>query len=245
MPLGLVMLLLQIGCAVHAGKTGRPQFWLYIILLVPGLGMLAYLLVELVPEWLGGPHSRKAAQRLGRMVDPEKRYRALAEEAEVAPTVENRLRLAEECVSLGRFDEAIRIYRQCLTGIHADDPDLMLGLAGAEFGAGDAAAARATLERLRAANPGYQSADGHLLYARALEGAGDLAAARGEYEALVDYYPGPEAKCRYALLLRNQGEAERAGALFAEVKRSLDRAPRHVRRRYTDWHALARESARG
>ena len=77
------------------------------------------------------------------------------------------------------------------------------------------------------------------------QAVGELRAAREEYEALATYYPGPEAKCRYALLLRNLGDTEKSAAVLAEVKRSLDRSPRHVRRRYTEWHAMAREGLRG
>src|SRR3979411_3262321 len=50
---GLV-LLAQIACLIHAGRTGRPYFWFMIILFVPGLGILAYLAVEAIPGLLRG-----------------------------------------------------------------------------------------------------------------------------------------------------------------------------------------------
>ena len=46
------------------------------------------------------------------------------------------------------------------------------------------------------------------------------------------------------LLLQKRGERERAAAVFAEVKKALDNAPRHMRRRYSEWHAVARDNAR-
>ena len=46
----------------------------------------------------------------------------------------------------------------------------MLGRARAEFGLGRFTEARATLDDLRARWPSWESADGHLLYARTLEG---------------------------------------------------------------------------
>jgi hypothetical protein len=241
--LGIIMLGLQIACAIHAGKTGRQFFWIYLIIFVPGIGMLAYVAVELIPEFFGSYRGQKAARAVGRAINPGRDYRAALEAVETAPTVENMLRLAEECVTLQRFDEAVGLYRRCLQGMHENDPALLRGLAEAEFGAGDAAAAKATLDRLRAANPDYNSDEAHLLYARAVEATGDLQVARAEYEALIDYYAGPEAKCRYALLLQKLGERERAAAVFAEVKKALDRAPRHVRRRYGEWHGIARANA--
>jgi hypothetical protein len=141
---------------------------------------------------------------------------------------------------MGRHKEAAELYDACLQGMHATDPMLMLGLARARFGLGLFAEAKATLERLRAANPSFQSADGHLLYARALEGQGEVVAAREEYEAVRGYFPGPEASCRLALLLQKMGEETEAAGLFKEIRRSLERSPQHVRKMYDEWYVLAR-----
>ena len=53
MPFGIVLLLINVGLIVHAAKTGRFWPWGYIILFIPGLGALAYVLVEMTPEWFG------------------------------------------------------------------------------------------------------------------------------------------------------------------------------------------------
>lgn len=241
--LGVLVFAAAIACAIHAGKTGRPQYWIYILILVPGLGTFAYVLFELVPEWMNSYQGRKTARSVGRLVDPEGTYRALRDAVETGPTVETMSKLAEECIELRRFDEAASLYGRCLQGMHASDPHLLLGLARAQFGTEQFDAAKATLDRLRAENPGFQSADGHLLYARALEGLGDFAAARGEFEALIGYFPGPEATCRYALMLQKLGETQRAQAMFADIKRRLDRSPRHVRKMQEEWYAIASRNA--
>jgi hypothetical protein len=241
--LGVLVMALAIGCAIHAGRTGRPQFWIYVLIFVPGLGTFAYLLFELIPEWLNTRQGQKAQRTVGRLIDPEKAYKALRDAVETSPTVENMARLAEECMNLSRFDEAADLYAACLQGMHASDPQLLLGLARAQFGLGRFDQAKATLDRLRAANPDFQSAEGHLLYARALEGRGALAAAREEYEALRGYFPGPEAGCRLALLLQRMGEEEEASALFREIRRSLERSPKHVREMHAEWYALSGRQA--
>jgi hypothetical protein len=241
--LGLLVFMAAIGCAIHAGKTGRPQFWIYILVFVPGLGTLAYLLFELVPEWLDSYQGRKATKTVSRLIDPEKSYKALHDAMETSPTVENMARLAEECIALSRHNEAVGLYEACLQGMHASDPSLLLGLARAQFGLERYTEAKETLERLRAANPEFQSAEGHLLYARTLEGMGDLAAAREEYEAVRGYYPGPEASCRLALLLQKMGEPEQARALFKDIRHALERSPRHVRKMHDEWYVLAGRNA--
>lgn len=238
--LGVLIFVTAFACAIHAGKSGRPRFWIYILIFAPGLGTFAYLLFELIPEWLDSYEGRKAKKTVSRLIDPEKAYKILHDAVETSPTVENMARLAEECVAMGRHQEAVELYEACLQGMHASDPTLMLGLARAQFGRGQHAETRATLDRLRAENPGFQSADGHLLYARALEGQGDLAQAREEYEAVRGYYPGPEASCRLALLLQKAGEEAQAAALFNEIRRALERSPRHVRKMHDEWYVLAR-----
>jgi hypothetical protein len=52
MPFALVLLAVNVILIVHAAKTGRFWPWGYVILLLPGFGALAYVMVELVPEWL-------------------------------------------------------------------------------------------------------------------------------------------------------------------------------------------------
>src|SRR3954467_4228801 len=106
MPVALVIVLLDISLIYHASRTGRLQPWAFIILMVPMIGALAYIVVELVPEWLGRPHVHKARKRGAGQVDPEKYYRELSDRLAVTDTIANRAALAEECVAVGRYDEA-------------------------------------------------------------------------------------------------------------------------------------------
>jgi len=237
--LGGIILILQIALSVHVIKTGRPWYWIMLIVFLPLIGILAYGIVELAPEYLGGYRGRRAASALGRALTPGRNYRRRRDAVDAAPTVQNMMALAGECQALGQFDEAVELYRRCLQGVHAEDTAILFGLAQAEFDAGDAAAAHATLETLNAI-PHYQSADAHLLFARSLEAMGETAATLKEYESVIKYYPGPEALCRYALMLQRLGQREKAAEIFADVKKNLDRSPWHVRRLNREWYDIAR-----
>ena len=92
--------------------------------------------------------------------------------------------------------------------------------------------------------PDYQSADGHLLYARALEESGREAEALDEYRVLVDYYPGAEARVRFAMLLQQMGRAEEAKRLCADVLTQMRRAPKYVRKVQAEWIAAAERMLR-
>jgi hypothetical protein len=103
----------------------------------------------------------------------------------------------------------------------------------------------ATLDDLRKRWPDYQSAEAHLLYARALEESGRTDDALYEYQAVANYYPGAEARVRYGLLLDKAGRQNEAKAVFTEVLTQLKRAPKYVRRVQAEWIALAEKALRG
>ena len=115
MPVALVVLLLDITLIYHASRTGRLQPWAFIILMIPLVGALAYIVVELVPEWFGSPGAREARKRIAGKLDPEKAYRELSDRLAGTDTIANRQALAAECLRIGRFDEAERHYDHVLT----------------------------------------------------------------------------------------------------------------------------------
>ncbi len=118
-----------------------------------------------------------------------------------------------------------------------------MALSKAQFAASDYGGAITTLDYLREKNPGFRSADGHLVYARALEESGATQRALAEYAALANYYPGAEARVRQAILHKKLGETARAAELFAAVRNDARLAPKHFRTSQREWIELAeRES---
>lgn len=225
--LAMAHMLLAIGFAVHAMKTGRPFYWLYILLFIPGLGSIAYVLFELLPELAHTRRARKVATDLGTVMDPDREWRRRREAAELTDSVAAKRAFAEECERKGMWEDAISLYRGAATGLFADDPAVLVPLARAELGSGDGKAALATLDALRAAHPKLRDQEAHLLYARALESQDRLDEAVAEYDALVGYYAGLEARTRYGLLLLKRGDPGKAREFFEEVVR-VSGAPRVI-----------------
>ena len=208
---------LQFICAVHVLRTGRPTQWLFVIILLPVVGCLAYLYLEILPEMRHSHAGRKVARDIGAVVNPDGELRRLTKETLRTDTVQNKFDLAKECINRGRFEDAKTLLEHCLTGVHEDDPNILMALARAEFGLAEFIGCTDTLDRLRAANPDFQSSEGHLMYARAMEGQGRDGEALAEYAALSDYYPGEEARCRYAMLLQRTGQHDQAEAHYRQV----------------------------
>ncbi len=239
MPVILILLLVDVPLVYHACKTGRARPWAFIILMVPLVGSLAYVCVELVPEWFSSPGARQARQRIANRLDPDKRYRELSDRLADSDTIANREALAAECLEVARFDEAERHYNHILTLPMGDEPKYAIGKAQAQFAARRPADALATLDDLQKRWPDFQSAEGHLLYARALAEAGRVDEALEEYHAVSAYFPGAEARVRYGLLLRMVGRTAEARIVFNELLLQMRRAPKYLRDAQAEWLAIA------
>ncbi len=238
--LSILTILIQAGFIVHVIKTGRNQLWILAIALLPGIGWLAYFVVEIIPAMFGGRTARRAKAGMQRMIDPDRDMRRAAAEVQISGNVDARRRLAEEYFERGQYDAAIDMYEAGLKGIFEHDPTLLKGLAGAQFAKGDHAAARTTLERLAAMNPDFKSADAQLLYARALDAEDALDEAERQYASIAPGYPGAEAKLRYGLLLKRRGKIQEARRELKDLLDSAKLGPPHYRKAQAEWLELAR-----
>jgi hypothetical protein len=239
----LLIPLLQIICVVHVVRTGRPFMWIYILLFLPGLGVAAYVIVEILPGWFGSRTARTLGSSAVSALDPGRELRYRRQALEEADTVDNRRLLAEALIAAGEPGEALELYRGILTGIHADDPGMLLGKAKAAYGVGDYDLALETVLQLGETNPRYQPVEAQLLHAMTLEALGRDDEAAEDYAALVTHAPGEEVRCRYAMLLKRHGDRNAATALFQEVVARSRRAPRHYRRQEREWIEIARREA--
>jgi hypothetical protein len=239
MPVALVVLLLDISLVYHASKTGRLQPWAFIILMIPLVGALAYIVVEVIPEWLGSHDVQQARRRVANKLDPEKQYRELSDQLAATDTIANRAALAAECLKIGRFDEAGHHYDHILKLPMGSEPLYALGKAQAEFGRNRPAESIATLDDLQKRWPDFQSAEGHLLYARALAEVGRPEEALEEFHAVAAYFPGAEARVRYALLLKLMGRTAESKVVFAELLIQMKRAPKYLREAQAEWLSIA------
>ena len=236
----MLSLALQIACAVHVARTHRPLYWIFIILIGSFIGVAVYFFAEVLPTLGSSRSARRAVRGVRDRIDPEHGKRRAARQLDIADTIDNRRRLAEQSLASGDYQQAMELFRTSLSGMYRTDPHLMLGLAQAQFALEMPAEARATLDALIAANPTFRSFDGHLLYARAVEASGDIDKALAEYEALVQGFPGEEARVRQAQLLKVDGQRAKAAEVLREVLKRSSLAPKYYRREQRAWIDLAK-----
>lgn len=240
LPVSILSLIIQVALIVHVIRTGRNQLWIFALAFLPLVGSLAYIVAEVLPAMLGGRTARRATSSVRRMMDPDRDLRRAATEVEVSGNVDARRRLAEEHFERGQFDAAIDMYQAGLKGIFEHDPTLLLGMAQAQFGKQDYAAARDTLDRLLQHNPEFKSADLQLLHARTLEAMGELELAERYYNRVVGGYPGAEARVRFGQLLKRRGKRDEANLVFKDILDSAKLGPAHYRKAQAKWLEMAR-----
>lgn len=238
----LLPILFQVALVIHIIKTGRNTMWIWLVIFVPLVGGLAYFAVEILPELMGSRTAKRAASGLRKTVDPHRELRQASHHLAVNDSVDSRRRVADQLLERGRFQEAMEHYRAAMTGIYSYEPLLMLGVARSQFALNQFAAARLTLDELIANNPDFKSAEGHLLYARALEAEGNVEKALSEYQALSKYYSGAEAMYRHAMLLNRQGQIERGNALLKELLANAELAGAVFRKEQREWIEAARNA---
>lgn len=224
--------------AVHAVRTRQNTYWLLILFLFPGLGSLVYLFVVYLPGLRQSRGARAATRAFSQLVDPDRAVREARTNFDRAPTVAHRMRLAAALLDAGNAAEALLHYREAASGPFASDPDLLEGLARAQFANGEAAAAQETLERLFAVHPGArQQSEPALLYARALA-AVDEPGTRAAFEVALASASDAAPRCLYADWLAarsDDADQRRARVLYGEIVHDAKHWPRYARDHNREW----------
>ena len=242
MALFALSLLMQIGCCVHVVRTGRPMFWLWIILMFQPIGGIVYAVLNIAPDLVGG----RTAQRVSRVardtLDPHGEHREAKAACDDTPTVRNQSRLAAASARLGRHEDAERLYREAAQGVHADDPVLLLGLANALLELRRPAEALEVLSRLgedegRGRTPGAALAMG-----RAYEGLGRVAEADTAFKWALQHLPGFEAIGRYAAFMARNGRKDEAREAIADMDKRLAKLKPQFRKEGRAWRDLAAQA---
>jgi hypothetical protein len=236
-PLLLVALGFTIGMAAHVVKTGQDTFWLWIIIMSPPLGGLAYLVIVVIPGLFRGSTARKGAKAAREALDPHRDYREAKAAVDDSPTVHNRMRLAAAATELGRHDEAEALYREAAQGVHAEDPALRLGRAKALIELGRPGEALPLLEAIE--RDGEATSPVTLAFARAYQGLQRVDEADRAYRQAAQRIPGLEAIARQSAFLRSIGRQREADELLAEIDSRVARTNGPFRKEARAWRDLA------
>ena len=243
MPLiSILIWLLQLALIVHVLKTGRSRYWIMILLFMPLIGGVAYLVIELMPEFSGSITGQRAVRNVKQTLNPGADLRQHEAAWNQSPNVDNGRRYAQALMDSENTVAAEDIINQSLKGLFVTEPTLLLLKARIQFDQDRTSEVVETLESLQEHNPDFRSAEGHLLYARALEAEDRIGSALKEYSAASGYFPGVEARYRLALCLEIAGKSTASRTEFESILTDAKLAPPHFRKSQKTWlEAVKRE----
>ena len=233
--LSIITLLVQAALVIHVLKTGRSRYWIMALVFIPFIGAAAYFVIELLPEFSNSMTGRRAVRNVKKSLNPGADLKYAQAAWEQSANVDNSRRYAEALIDAGKLTEAQDIVNQALKGLFATEPTLLLVKAHIEYEQNRPQLAVEALETLQEHNPDFRSAEGHLLYARALESTGELGKALREYAAVSKYFPGVEARYRLALCLRKNGNEKAALSEFESILKDAKTAPTHFLKSQKQW----------
>ena len=216
-------ILVAIFFAIHAIRTGRQLYWLFILFSFPLLGSLVYFLVEYLPSSRLEHGLRKVGSNAVRSLDPGRELREARQAFELTPTAQNQMRLADALLGAGLTAEAVVQFDQCLSGPFSKDQHIRIEAARAKLMNKEPSKALTLLLNLREENRKYQEEDVCILLGQAYAATGDQHNAKIEFAHVASQFGSIDARVAYAVWAAGNGEL----ATAEQIKQELDKDWQH------------------
>lgn len=233
---GPLLWILQLVLIVHVFKTGRPYWWFFVLIMAPGIGAIAYLIVEILPEARaagGGISWSKLKPRSMRIAE-------LRKELEETDVVDTRLELAAELLADGKAAEAHDVAVETLRGVFRDDPHTQTAAARYMIEAQHWNEALELIELIDAGDNKILNLEVTLLRGRALQGTNRLEEAEEAFRALDGHYIGEEPRFCLAVVLAASNRKAEAVALWKEIATRYRKASPLWRKSEKRWYRLTK-----
>ena len=229
-------IILQVLAVIHFIRRRPNTYWLFIILMFGGLGALAYIFIEVIPDF--------GLLRTSFQVFPRrKRIKALESMIVDNPSIGNYEELGDLYLDDGQLVKARESFDKVLAKEESIDPLYRRGLCALALN--EYSAAVADLEKVTALDPkyDYQRAAGLLAHALAKTGQRDRASAL--FAEVTETSTLSETQYNYASFLAETGRGAEAREWAERILRKKATMPDYIRRRERPWFRRTRALLKG
>lgn len=226
---------LQIFCAIHSFRRGTQGKWLWIIIIVPVIGSIAYIYSEMIAN----RSYRGPKIDVGAVINPGGKIKKLEDELRFTDTFANRIKLADAYLADGQTEKAVEIYTGSLTGAFAENEHVMAQLMIAYYELGQYEEVIPLAKKLYKL-PQFARSKAHLAYAMSLESLGRIDEAENEFKAMKGRYSYFEQRYQYGLFLIRNDRAEDASTIFSDMLNEEVHLSQMEKRANSKWFALAK-----
>jgi hypothetical protein len=232
-PYGIVLQALAI---IHFLRRRPDTYWLWIILMFGGIGALAYIFIEVIPD--------AGLLRTSFQVFPRrKRIKQLEGMVLDNPSIGNYEELGDLYLDDGQYVKA----RECFDKVIAreDSIDPLYRRALCAIALNDYAAAVADLEKVTARDPKYDYQRAAGLQAHALAKIGERDKASNLFAEVTETSTLSETQYNYASFLSETGRSAEAREWAERILRKKATMPDYIRRRERPWFRKTRALLKG
>ncbi len=235
--LGKLAVIIQLGLCFHVYKTGRPYWWIWVLLMAPIVGGLLYFFIELLPQVR---YSGRHHLNYSRFVPKSIVIRRLEEELNETDTIENRLALALMFHDIGRKDEAEKLATPAVSGVFRDDPEVIADVCWFKIEAGKYQEASELLSKAAATSDKIVQARLELIRARIKLGLGQISEALNIFNSLHNNGMGEEPRYRTGECFFALGEKDKAKSIFEDIIKKYRKGNVSWRRAEKTWFNAAK-----
>ena len=231
-----LILAAQIACIIHVVRSGRPYWWIWLILMVPLIGIAVYLYLEVRPSL--GRHWLQAL--LWKLKSSQQRIAELESRLAESTTVRNRLTLAEELHAAGQYDRECLVLEEGLRGAFRDDPTLLMRLSEAHLRAGRIAEAARLMHTITPEKSPDSQMQFALLNAQisSLEGSAE---AENRFQQVLAKKHSEAPRYYYAEHLLRTGRQAEAAAILRDILLQYRRGTVVWRYQERRWYQAAKQ----
>ena len=212
------ILLLQVFCVYHAYRNNAEQKWYWMILFLPLIGCLIYLYELFYGQAVAGG-AKNAAPSARVATSP--RIERLEKAYHFSDNVASKTSLADAYSDIGRYKEAIELYKSCLDGIMADDISLRLKLLNAYFQDEDYESAIGLGKELETESA-FKTSPGRIAYAWSLHYQGKTELAEQIFQDMDKKFTNYEHRWEYCKLLSETKRADDLKGKLADLMEEFE-----------------------
>ncbi|MBA3941899.1 MAG: hypothetical protein C0520_11875 [Sphingopyxis sp.] len=221
----ILTIALQVACVVHVFRSGRNTAWIMAIAFLPMIGILAYFIVEILPNLSRDRRVSRVRENIADSIDPERRVRDAKALVEFSDTIANRLDYGDALMARERYGEALQQFRTAERMSPHADRAVGMRIAEAAYEAGQAGDAIKALDALPETGSQSERDRRDVLRAKVAEIDGRPRDALAIYRNVVARVPGDEVRCRIASLLIAEGDRAGARTVLKEVEMRMKHTP--------------------
>lgn len=211
------LLALQAFCLYHAYRNHVEQRWYWFIIFFPGIGCLIYL----YHNFYNRSSIETIAEGVKVVVNSNYKVEQLEKALRFSDNITNKTNLADAYVSCGRYDEALTLYKECLTGFMADDPVIRIKVLFTSFLKKDYEATVAYGEELESEKR-FQKSEERAAYAWALHHTGKTEQAEKVFQQMDSSFTNYRQRIEYCKFLMAIGKPEALQSKLQEMNEELE-----------------------